>query len=120
MQTTPLNELDKFMGGALQERVAVAISEVAKNIFDLNTKADATRKVTIELVIKPTKSRREAAVLTKVKTSLAPMNDLETVTQIGIDESGEMVMVEQSAIADGQVNIEGEVYEKKVARFPQV
>lgn len=116
---TPLQELDKFMGGALQERVARAISEVTGNIYDLNTKADATRKVTITLTIKPTKSRREAAISTQVVAKLAPLQDLETVAQIGVDDvSGELIMVEQTEIANGQINIDGEIHEDNIARFP--
>lgn len=118
-QVTPLQELDKFMGGALQERVALAISDITGNIFDINTKPDAVRKVTIELTIKPSKSRREAAVTTKVTAKLAPLNELETVAQIGMDENtGELIMVEQSDIPDGQINIDGETHENKIARFP--
>lgn len=118
-QITPLQELDKFMGGALQERVTMAITSVTENIFDINTKPDATRKVTIELTIKPSKSRREAAVTTKVQTKLAPMVDLETVAQIGMDdETGALVMVEQSGILDGQMKLDGETHENKIARFP--
>lgn len=119
-RVTPLQELDKFMGGALQERVGRAIGEITANIFDINTKPDAVRKVSIQLIIKPSKSRREAAVTTKVSSTLAPMNDLETTANIGVDEkTGELVMVEQSDIADGQVNLlTGETHENKVARFP--
>lgn len=118
-QVTPLKELDKFMGGALQERVVLAIFDIIGNIFDINIELDVVRKVIIELTIKPSKSRREAAVTTKVTAKLAPLKELETVAQIGMDEStGELVMVEQSDIPDGQINIDGETHENKIARFP--
>jgi len=119
-QTSNLQELDKFMGGALQERFSRAISEVAANIFDPNAKPEAARKITVQLIIKPSKSRREASVMTKVAVALAPMNELETTVNIGIDEeTGELVMMEQSDIVNGQINLfTGETHENKVAKFP--
>lgn len=118
---TPLQELDKFMGGALQERVAMAISEITSNIFDLNTKPDAAREVNIKMTIKPTKTRRDAVVTTKVTTKLAPLSDLETSAQIGIDaDTGELIMVEQMDVLPGQINLNGETHEENIARFPNV
>ena len=116
---TPLSELDNLMGGAIKERVSVALAEVSVNIFDLNTKPDAVRKVTIELIIKPTKSRREATVTAKISSKLAALTDLETVAQIGVDDAtGEFVMVEASDIPAGQMDFDGNAHEDKVARFP--
>lgn len=121
MPLTPMQELDKFMGGALMERVAVAYSQVAANIFDRNTKADAKREITIKVSIKPTKTRAEADVSTSVVTKLAPMAEMETMAQIGVDDqTGELVIVEKTDITPGQIDMQGEVHESNVARFPGV
>lgn len=121
MALTPMQELDKFMGGALVERVAVAYSKVAENIFDRNTKPDAKREITIKVSIKPTKSRNEAEVKTSVVTKLAPMEEMETTAQIGVDDqTGELVIVEKTDISPGQIDINGNIHEDKVARFPGI
>jgi len=116
---TPLQELDKFMAGALQERVGKAVSEIAANIFDPNTDATATRKVTIELTLKPSKTRTEAVVTTAVTTKLAPLSKLEADAQIGIEQStGALVIVERTNVTPGQIDIQGETHTPNVARFP--
>lgn len=117
---TPLNELDKFMGGALQERVGHAIGDVVANIFDPNTEASKPRKVKIEIIIKPNKNRKSADVITMVTTSLQPLKQLETSADIGYDkETGELVMTEQSDIAPGQKSLLDESeFAPNVARFP--
>lgn len=63
-QQTPINELDKFLDGALSERVARAIGEIAANIMDINTQLNKVRKLTITLTIKPNKSRKAADITT--------------------------------------------------------
>lgn len=117
---TPLNELDKFMGGALQERVACAIGKIVANIYDPNTDASKPRKLKIELIIKPNKSRKSADIITMVSESLQPLKQLETTADIGIDkETGELVMTEQSDVAPGQMNlIDDKEHAANVARFP--
>ena len=117
---TPLNELDKFMNGALQERVAREFSNVIANIYDMNTKPDSQREVTIKLVIKPNKSRKAADVIAKITSKLAPLTDLETAAEIGTDADGVLVMVEQTGIPDGQMNMDGETHQNNVARFQRV
>lgn len=119
---TPLNELDRLAGGALQERVARAISDVSENIFDLNTQPDATRKVKVELIVKPSKSRKEAAVTIKVTAQLAPLSDLETMASIGLDSDGSLVMVEQrqDGIIDGQIDMDGATHHDSVVQFPRI
>lgn len=118
IQNTPLSELDKLMSGAVAERVAVAASEITQNILDPNTKPDAERCITIKLKVKPTKNRGNATVVTEVTTKLMPKMPLETYVAIGVDENGEMVMVEQTNVLPGQIDMEGEVAMPNVAKFP--
>ena len=53
--------LATFGSGALEEGFKEAIKEVAKNINDPNTEAEAVREINIKIKIKPTKTR-EAVV----------------------------------------------------------
>lgn len=53
--------LSTLGGGALEEAFEEAIKEVAKNINDPNTEAEAVRGINIKIKIKPTKTR-EAVV----------------------------------------------------------
>lgn len=61
MDQKPFVKLSTLGGGALEEMFAEAVVNVAKNIDDPNTEAEAVREINIKIKIKPTKSR-EAVV----------------------------------------------------------
>lgn len=107
MQFTPLNELDKFMQGALSERVGIAMSDIAANILDSNTDATKARKINIEFVVKPSKDRQSADVSLSVKTTLAGIIPVETIVAVGSDENGQLVLAEKTKQAPGQFDIYG-------------
>lgn len=50
--------LDSLGGGALIERVNLAMDQIARNIMDPNTDPEKARKITITLTFKTDKSRR--------------------------------------------------------------
>jgi hypothetical protein len=63
--------LDTFQHGAVLDLFDDEMKAVIANIADINTDPAAVRKVTIELSIKPDKTRRNAEVTLKVTSKLA-------------------------------------------------
>ena len=102
-----LSDFDQFMDGAIKERLTRAIGDVAQNILDLNTDPEKVRKVTITMSIKPTKNRRSAVIKTQVATKLAALSEMESDVAIGVDENGEMVIVQQTDMLPGQIDMDG-------------
>jgi len=58
--------------GAAGELFDRQMAEVVKNMRDPNTNAKATRKIVLEVTIKPTADRGRADVSTQTKVTLAP------------------------------------------------
>jgi len=50
--------IDQLAGGGVSERIQREFNRLAENVLDPNTKADATRKVTVEITVKPNKNRQ--------------------------------------------------------------
>ena len=117
-QYTPLNELDSFMQGALNERVGVAMAEVAKNILDVNTDPAKARKITVDFTVKPNKDRTSAEVSLSVKTTLAGNLPVETSVAVGKDEHGQLVLAEKTNQVPGQIDIYGNEIRPNVIAMP--
>jgi hypothetical protein len=117
--------IDKLAGGGASERIQREINKIAENVLDPNTKADATRTLTISLTIKPNKQRQVGEAELVVKSSLAPAAGLPTSFVFDFDSEGNAVMEElktgrdpnQTAISDSGEVVDGvgnAVQEKKV------
>lgn len=100
--------LEDFAGGAVAERLAVAIGQIYENIADPNREADKARKLTIELTFKPAKNdRTDVAVTAIVKTSLQPQKSVTSRMIIEGDGSGNVFGAEWNRSAmRGQMEIE--------------
>lgn len=83
--------MDKFMGGAMAEKFSEAMDDVAANVLDPNTKADAVRKINIELTINPNKERDIAAITVEVKKRLAGHKPIESRVAFDRDLEGRAV-----------------------------
>lgn len=68
---TPLN-IGNVCGGAVNEVFERELQEVLKNIADPNTPADARRKIVIEFVFSPGKTREVADVEFRCTSKIAP------------------------------------------------
>lgn len=66
-------DISNFAKGAAPELFERELSEVLKNIDDVNTKADFQREITLKFVIKPNADREEASVSVEAKSKLAPV-----------------------------------------------
>lgn len=90
MTPTELNEvsLDKLGNGAALELFDRELRRVIENIADVNTEAEAKRKITITVEIMPHESRDSAAVKIQAKSNIAPYKGHGTVVHIGRETKG--------------------------------
>lgn len=65
-------DLSKIANTALQEKVDKELEKVLDNILDLNTKANAVRKLTITLAMSTDDERTVVTTSMEVKSTLAP------------------------------------------------
>lgn len=107
--------IDQLAGGGASERIQREINKIAENVLDPNTKADATRTLTISLTIKPNKQRQVGEAELVVKSSLAPAAGLPTSFIFDFDNEGKATMAElktgkdpnQTAISDSGEVVDG-------------
>ena len=70
--------IESLYGGGAVERLHGALQEALQNILDPNTPAKKSRKVKLELTIKPNEQRNMAEMLVTTSTTLCPPEPLET------------------------------------------
>lgn len=71
-------KLETLNNGAVSELFDRELTEVMKNISDINTMPKEPRKITIEIEIVPTEERNIAAMKITAKSKLAPLKSLCT------------------------------------------
>lgn len=74
--------LETLGNGLVGELFAHELAKVLENIDDSNTDPEATRKVTIDVIFKPAKSREAASVIVAVKSKLAGVEPAETLVHL--------------------------------------
>lgn len=92
--------------GAIQERLDYELSKVIDNIADLNTKADAVRKITLTLSLKPDSERQNIKMSTQVKSTLVPTNNIESALYLTESDEGK-ALVEMLPQVPGQMALDG-------------
>lgn len=80
--------LASLAGGAALESFDAELKNVLNNIADPNTVANAVRKVTLEVKLKPNKDRNMMDITFGCKSALAPAEALETHALITKDKAG--------------------------------
>lgn len=110
MQEVTLANLTK---GALLEQFDIELDKVIENIADPNTDTKKARKITVNITLKPNKSRTLVAVDAQVKATLAPANKVETNLLIDKDNKGKLVISEIGNELPGQISID-DVDDKKI------
>lgn len=100
-------DLSAFAGGAVSERIQDAIQRVYENIADPNTEVDKARKLTIELIFKPSKADREMVdVQVVAKTTLQPRKAICSTMVIAKDGNGTVMAQEwEKNVMRGQQEI---------------
>lgn len=87
--------LEDFAGGAVGERIGIAIQQVYENIANPNMEAEKARKLTIELTFKPSKDdRTDVDVTAVVKTSLQPQKAISSRMIVESDGKGNILGAE--------------------------
>lgn len=99
--------LEDFAGGAVAERIGIAIQQVYENIANPNMEAEKARKLTIELTFKPSKEdRTDVDVIAVVKTSLQPQKAISSRMIVENDGKGNVLGAEWNREAmRGQMEI---------------
>ncbi len=93
--------------GAIEERLDVEVTRVMENVLDLNTKADAKRKIVLTLELTPDSERKHVSLSATAKSTLAPTEPVKTSLYITSDRNGEMQVVEMVPQIPGQMNLSG-------------
>lgn len=62
-------------GGALIERINLAMQDIIDNIDDVNTSDTATRELQLKIAIKPFPDRRNCTYTVQVRTKLQPVKE---------------------------------------------
>lgn len=97
--------------GAIGERLDYELSKVVENISDLNTKADAVRKITLTLSLKPDSERQNIKMSTQVKSTLTPTNNIESALFLTESDEGK-ALVEMLPQVPGQMALDGSEQEE--------
>ena len=105
--------------GAIGERLDYELSKVV-DIADLNTKADAVRKITLTLSLKPDSERQNIKMSTQVKSTLTPTNNIESALYLTESDEGK-ALVEMLPQVPGQMTLDGsEQDEPKIIAIKKV
>ncbi|MEK4026322.1 replication terminator protein [Sporosarcina sp. FSL W7-1283] len=95
-------ELNKFIGGAVQEKFNVELQRVLDNIADPNTDFKKARKVTLTVSLKPNEKRNLADIKVETKSTIAPPEPIGTEILIGMSNDGKVVGKELMSGVEGQ------------------
>lgn len=98
--------LQELVGGALQEKVNVAMQEVLSNMQNPDTAWKPKRQINIKLSFNQNEDRDDAAVEVAVSTKLAPISPMTTRMTIGKDlQSGKVYAQEYGKQCRGQMSL---------------
>ncbi len=102
-----LLSLKGIAGGALQEKVNVAVQSILDNMQDPNTPWKVKRKIFITLSFSQNEDRDDAEVEMSVSTKPAPVSPITTRMAIGRDlRSGEIYAEEYGKQIKGQMSLD--------------
>lgn len=108
--------LRTMLGGAVIEMFDAELDKAGVNIMDPNTEADAVRKITLTVDIKPHHSREMAEFSAKVESKLAGDKAQKGTFFVSRTMSGQTRLSEKNA---RQMDLEEEVAKKTVADVPR-
>ncbi len=102
-----LLSLQELVGGALQEKVNIAMEEILSNMQNPDTAWKPKRQINIKLSFNQNEDRDDAAVEVSVSTKLAPISPMTTRMMIGKDlQSGEVYAQEYGKQCRGQMSLD--------------
>jgi hypothetical protein len=83
---------ENIAGGALPERLEDALAKVINNYRDINTDADAARKVTIEIDLIGSEPRQKFDLRAKVSYKLAALKAVQDQVFLGRNDEGRTML----------------------------
>ncbi len=89
-----MRDLNKFMNGALAEKLEQAMMEVADNVLDPNYPAKGKRKITVTITFNSDDERDIAKATLDVRTALAPRKPVEQRMLFNRDRMGKAMVAE--------------------------
>ena len=107
MDTNVKNSILDMATGAIKERVDYDVARVIENVLDLNTKAQAKRKITLTIEFAPDEDRKKIAISVTSKASLCPTNPVSTALAFIPTKDGEVQLVEMVPQIPGQIALDG-------------
>lgn len=112
-----LLSLQELVGGALQEKVNIAMEEILSNMQNPDTAWKPKRQINIKLSFGQNEDRDDAAVEVSVSTKLAPISPMTTRMMIGKDlQSGEVYAQEYGKQCRGQMSLDFGGSAQKIGR----
>lgn len=107
MDTNIKNSILDMATGAIKERVDYDVTKVINNILDLNTKAQAKRKITLTIEFVPDEDRKKIAISVTSKATLCPTNPVSTALAFVPNRDGEAQLVGMVPQVPGQMALDG-------------
>lgn len=107
MDNSIKNSILDMATGAIKERVDYDVTKVIDNILDLNTKAQAKRKITLTIEFAPDEDRKKIAISVTSKATLCPTNPVSTALAFVPNQEGEAQLVEMVPQVPGQMALDG-------------
>ncbi|MEG1016827.1 MAG: hypothetical protein RSE36_03355 [Oscillospiraceae bacterium] len=101
--------------GAIGELVGYELSNILKNISDLNTRPESKRQLKITIDFAATEDRQSVGTSIKVESKLAPIKPFSTMLILGGTED-EPVVAEFKKQVPGQINLDGEESTQSIIR----
>jgi len=99
--------LEKFAGGALQEKFDDAMDKVLVNMLDPNTPWKNKREITVKVTFQQNEDRDDSSVNVSVVSKLAPVKPIGTRMAIGKDlQTGETFAEEYGSQCRGQMTMD--------------
>lgn len=99
--------LEKFAGGALQEKFDDAMDQVLKNMLDPNTPWKNKREINVKITLEQNEEREDVTVDVSVVAKLAASKSIGTRMSIGRDiKTGETYAEEYGSQVRGQMTME--------------
>jgi hypothetical protein len=86
--------LANIAGGALMECVSAELKKICDNILDPNCKAEAKRKLQINIVFDPNDKRSMVGLTYEVKSTLIGPDSGKTMSYLAADEEGNVTLFE--------------------------
>ena len=110
-----MRDLNRLMGGAINERWQDALDKLARNVLDPNTDAKRPRSITMTLKVKPNERRDGGEMTFDIKENLAPPVAISQTVLFDRSDDGTVTATQMLDQIPGQVDMQGGVTPEPVS-----